>query len=343
MCSRRRYYWAGNGDFTMITAAFAMKINTSISVDISRPRPKSFKTDNPCVRGQKEIGHSTAPCVTRDMNIILDAKITGEEVRLAVFQMYPTKAPRIDGMTALFNQNLCDTIRDNVTAECLKCLNEGAVLDEINHALITLIPKVTTAQRVSDFGPIGFYNIIYESVAKALTNRICLVLGGVILENQSTFLPGHLITDNAIIAFECSYLLRKKKFGKKGGVALKIGKVMKCVTSVSLSFLVNGKPTRSLLQKAEFEKLAIVYGESGFVKAHTRCHRKPTVVRWSGAIIGMVICPFMVELDSAGVVNIVRSRISALSGVGLFTDRIIDKLEIPSFNSLVPRSANMAA
>ncbi|KAL5822891.1 hypothetical protein ACOSQ4_020791 [Xanthoceras sorbifolium] len=292
MCSRRRYYWAGNGDFTMITAAFAMKINTSISVDISRPRPKSFKTDNPCVRGQEEIGHSTAPCVTRDMNIILDAKITGEEVRLAVFQMYPTKAPRIDGMTALFNQNLCDTIGDNVTAECLKCLNEGAVLDEINHALITLIPKVTTAERVSDFGPIGFYNIIYESVAKALTNRICLVLGGVILENQSTFLPGHLITDNAIIAFECSYLLRKKKFGKKGGVALKIGKVMKCVTSVSLSFLFNGKPTRfikssrdyakvipctrvpnnqsvrlrSLLQKAEFEELAIVYGESGFVE-----------------------------------------------------------------------------
>ncbi|KAL5824737.1 hypothetical protein ACOSQ3_020800 [Xanthoceras sorbifolium] len=57
----------------------------------------------------------------------------------------------------------------------------------------------------------------------------------------------------------------------------------------------------------------------------------------------MVICPFMVELDSAGVVDIVCSRISALSGVGLFTDRIIDKLEIPSFNSLVPRSANMAA
>ncbi|KAL5756109.1 hypothetical protein ACOSQ2_020855 [Xanthoceras sorbifolium] len=51
----------------------------------------------------------------------------------------------------------------------------------------------------------------------------------------------------------------------------------------------------------------------------------------------MVICPFMVELDSAGVVDIVRSRISALSGVGLYTDRIIDKLEIPSFNSLVPR------
>ncbi|KAL5757912.1 hypothetical protein ACOSP7_020523 [Xanthoceras sorbifolium] len=241
MCNRRRYYWAGNGDFTMIKAAFAMKINTSISVDISRPRPKSFKTDNPCVKGQEEIGHSTAPCVTRDMNIILDAKITGEEVRLAVFQMYPSKAPRIDGMTALFNQNLCDTIGDNVTAECLKCLNEGAVLDEINHALITLIPKVTTAQRVSDFGPIGFYNIIYESVAKALTNGF-------------------------------------------------IGKVMKCVTSVSLSFLVNGKPTRfikssrdyvipctrvpnnqsvrlrSLLQKAEFEELAIIYGESGFVE-----------------------------------------------------------------------------
>ncbi|KAL5824726.1 hypothetical protein ACOSQ3_020789 [Xanthoceras sorbifolium] len=197
-----RYYWAGNGDFAMITAAFAMKINASIS----------------------------------------DAKITGEEVRLVVFQMYPTKAPRVDGMPALFNKKIWDTIGYNVTVACLKYLNEGAVLDKINHTLITLIPKVTTAQRVSNFRPISLCNIIYKSVARLS----------------------------------------------------QIGFVMKCVTSVSLSFLVNGKPARfiksskdyakvipctrvpnltqdvitnpSLLQKAEFEELAIVYGESGFVE-----------------------------------------------------------------------------
>ncbi|KAL5756114.1 hypothetical protein ACOSQ2_020860 [Xanthoceras sorbifolium] len=135
MCSRRRYYWAGNGDFTMITAAFAMKINTSISVDISRPRPKSFK-----------VGWGST--------------------------------------VSYFQQRLACEARMKMLLWILMVLTVG---------------------------------------------------------------------------------------------------------------------------------------------------------------LGMVICPFMVELDSAGVVNIVRSRISALSGVGLFTDRIIDKLEIPSFNSLVPRSANMAA
>ncbi|KAL5824740.1 hypothetical protein ACOSQ3_020803 [Xanthoceras sorbifolium] len=191
-----RYYWAGNGDFAMITAASAMKINASIS----------------------------------------DAKITGEEVRLVVFQMYPTKAPRVDGMPALFNKKIWDTIGYNVTAARLKYLNEGAVLDKINHTLITLIPKVTTAQRVSNFRPISLCNIIYKSVANALTNRFRLVLGGMISENQNVVLPGHLITDNAIISFECSYLLRKKKF-------------------VSLSFLVNGKPARFIKSSKDYAKV----------------------------------------------------------------------------------------
>ncbi|KAL5756106.1 hypothetical protein ACOSQ2_020852 [Xanthoceras sorbifolium] len=35
-----RYYWAGNGDFAMITAASAMKISTSISVDVAKATTK---------------------------------------------------------------------------------------------------------------------------------------------------------------------------------------------------------------------------------------------------------------------------------------------------------------
>ena len=42
--------------------------------------------------------------VTPDMQQILSSDFTTEEIKTAVFQMGPTKAPRPDGMNALFYQ-----------------------------------------------------------------------------------------------------------------------------------------------------------------------------------------------------------------------------------------------
>lgn len=38
------------------------------------------------------------PCVTEDMNRMLCAQYSEDEVRIALFQMYPTKSPGSDGM-----------------------------------------------------------------------------------------------------------------------------------------------------------------------------------------------------------------------------------------------------
>ena len=42
--------------------------------------------------------------VTKDMMVVLSREFTAEEVKVALFQMGPTKAPRPDGMNALFYQ-----------------------------------------------------------------------------------------------------------------------------------------------------------------------------------------------------------------------------------------------
>jgi len=43
--------------------------------------------------------------VTDDMREFLSTKFTTEEVKVALFQMGPTKAPRPDGINAIFYQN----------------------------------------------------------------------------------------------------------------------------------------------------------------------------------------------------------------------------------------------
>lgn len=62
-----------------------------------------FATDNPCDFEAATAGIETK--VTEEMNRELLTEPSGEEVRVALFQMHPNKAPGMDGMHALFSRN----------------------------------------------------------------------------------------------------------------------------------------------------------------------------------------------------------------------------------------------
>ncbi|KAK2646520.1 hypothetical protein Ddye_021715 [Dipteronia dyeriana] len=203
------------------------------------------------------------------MSAFLDAKFTGEEVMKAVFNMGPLKAPGKDGLPVIFYQKFWRVVGQKVTAACLQCLNEGESLERMNETLITLIPKMDLAERMTGFQPISLCNVFfYTIIAKAMTNRFRMALKEVISETQNTFILGHLITDITIVDFEGMHSLKKRK-QKNGSMAIMldmskaydrvewvfltlmmkrlgfsdlwVGRVMHRVTSVSYSFLLNGK------------------------------------------------------------------------------------------------------
>ncbi|KAK3221989.1 hypothetical protein Dsin_009014 [Dipteronia sinensis] len=151
------------------------------------------------------------PCLPDGKKALLDAKFTSEDVRTAVFDMYPTKAPLLDGLPTLFYQKFWSVIGDQVTKACLGVLNDGHSLQDVNGTFIALIPKVTRAVKVSEFRPISLCNVIYKIVAKAIANRFRMALGDVISGTQSAFIPGRLISDSAIVGFECMHALRTRK------------------------------------------------------------------------------------------------------------------------------------
>ncbi|KAL5555663.1 hypothetical protein UlMin_037899 [Ulmus minor] len=137
--------------------------------------------------------------VTSQMNEQLDQVFGPEDVKEAVFQMAPTKSPGADGMSAIFYQSFWPIVGEEVTAACLGFTNRGLPLGNINETIITLLPKIKNPSRITEFRPISLCNVLYKIIAKMLANRLRKVMDKIVSEEQSAFIPGRLISDNAII------------------------------------------------------------------------------------------------------------------------------------------------
>ncbi|XP_075668611.1 uncharacterized protein LOC142638468 [Castanea sativa] len=189
--------------------------------------------------------------VTDDMREFLSTQFTTKEVKVALFQMGPTKALGPDGMNAHFYQKYWHTVGDSVVSAVLNFFNNGNMLPNINHTNIVLIPKVQNSERMSEFRPINLCNVIYKIISKVLANRLKQVLPQIISPTQSAFVPGRLITDNVMVAYETLHTMHARKKGKKGYLALKLD-ISKAYDRIEWQFCkanwVEGKIIAEILQ-----------------------------------------------------------------------------------------------
>ncbi|XP_059436088.1 uncharacterized protein LOC132169016 [Corylus avellana] len=160
--------------------------------------------------------------ITAAMNEDLSKPFTEDEVRTALFQMAPQKAPGPDGFHAGFFQKNWDIV-----------------------------------------GP------------EVIANRLKMVLPHIISQTQSAFIPGRLITDNVLAAYETLHTMHSRMRGKQGYMAVKIDMskaydqvewgflkvvmermgftrnwielIMQCVSTAHYAVLVNGIPTGKII------------------------------------------------------------------------------------------------
>ncbi|XP_019165689.1 PREDICTED: uncharacterized protein LOC109161653 [Ipomoea nil] len=150
-------------------------------------------------------------------------------------------------------------------------------------------------------------------MAKMIVNRLKPMLGDLISESQSAFIPGRLITDNILVAAEVGHFLNRKQCGMAGWGALKLDMakaydrmewpflekmlevmgfderwiklIMTYVTTVSYSVMVNGvsggqvQPTRGLRQGDPLSPFLFIICAEGLSMLLQKEQAEATVVK----------------------------------------------------------------
>jgi len=163
------------------------------------------------------------PSISALANEKLTAPFPEAKFRVAMFAMEPDKCSGQDGYSpGFFYQHLWNLCSDGIFKECCAWLETGVFPPDLNITNIVLIPKGSTQVSMKDWHHIALCNVLYKIISKVLENRLKDVLPQCISDNQTAFVSGRSILDNAMVAIEVLHFMKTKKRGEDRYVALKL-------------------------------------------------------------------------------------------------------------------------
>jgi hypothetical protein len=110
--------------------------------------------------------------VNDEDNWMLNMPVSISEIKKAIFNMDPDKAPGPDGFTARFYTSCWDIIKKDLYRMVMKSQNCTKLGGSTNSSFLALIPKEKGAKNFNRFRPISLCNTGYKIITKIMANRL---------------------------------------------------------------------------------------------------------------------------------------------------------------------------
>ena len=140
--------------------------------------------------------------ITPKINQFLEAKVTREEIKAALFAMEPDKTLESDGFTTIFLQYCWKIVEKDLHKMVLKSKACQKIGGSTNSTFLALILKEKGASSFNRFQPIYLCNISYKLITRVIAKILKGILPNIIPENQGGFVHGRQIVDNFILVQE---------------------------------------------------------------------------------------------------------------------------------------------
>ncbi|KAK6146355.1 hypothetical protein DH2020_020224 [Rehmannia glutinosa] len=207
---------------------------------------------------------------TSPSNLFCPSKPKIKPFRFEAMWIRSSKCEKIINDSCVSNT---DNIEQNIE-NCKLCrLLVSTVMDE---SLVQPFTgdEVKDPDSITQFRPISLCNVTYKIAPKGLALRLRSILLSIISESQSAFVPGRLITDNILVAYEMHHSMKLRKSDKLGHMSINldmskafgrikwcfilrvlealgfsehfVSLIRTCITTPSFSFLLNGSQVGSL-------------------------------------------------------------------------------------------------
>jgi hypothetical protein len=105
---------------------------------------------------------------------------------------------------------------DDIFQAVVSWLDRGYVPSNLSETNICLISKCEDPDSMKDLRLISLCNVLYKMVSKLLANRLKRCLDKCVSEEQSAFVEGHSILNNALTATEIIHSMKRKTKGWRG-------------------------------------------------------------------------------------------------------------------------------
>lgn len=225
-----------------------------------------FQEEHPC---RNTLGGIFPRILPPELSSLLESPFKEKEISDAIKGCNNFKAPGPDGFNFSFIKKAWKFMKSEIMNFFKEFHSNAKLAKGINSSFLALIPKVDGAASFNEFRPICLVGCVYKILSKALANRFKRSVHLMIGEAQAAFVGGKHIPDGALVANEIIHLWKNNK---KGGILLKIdfqkaydcvnwnflldllrkmgcgekwcNWIKECISSVSLSVLVNGSPTQ---------------------------------------------------------------------------------------------------